>query len=617
MGGATLLQSAKEAQGTAYPSGPDQSGWMGGLVLGITVLPVAAPWCRQNFLSDFWRCAMLKLRFVVFGLAVMICSGAFAQTYDVIIRGGHVIDGAGNPWMKADVGIRAGQIVRIGRLDSGQALRVIDATGQVVTPGFIDMHTHSEYSLLYDGNAQSKIRQGVTTEVVGEATSPGPIEGPAVGQAKEMLRRYNVDLTWNTLDGYFKRLSKSGTSVNVASYVSSCQVRYDVVGHENRSPSGEELEKMRQLIGSTMEQGAFGLTNAIEATCGYAKTDELIELAKVVSRYGGIYATHVRGEGDTILDSVREAIEIGEKANVPVEIFHLKVAGKNNWGRMPEVVGLIEAARARGVDINANQYPYIAANHPMLPLLPPWALEGGVDKTMERLRDPQLRSRMKRDIENGMHGWDDNKVQQSGGWRGVVIGGMQTEKNAALAGKTLEELGTIRGKDPADAFFDLLLEEHGQVMCILFMMNEKDVQTALREPWLDIASDGSSLSTEGLLAAGHPHPRNYGTFPRILGHYVRDEKVLTLEDAVRRMTSLSAQRLGLKDRGLLREGYWADVVVFDPNRIIDRATFSSPKQYPDGINYVLVNGHVVIDRGNHTGERPGVVLRGPGFKGPQ
>jgi len=560
---------------------------------------------------------MLKLRLVIFGFAVMICSGAFAQTYDVIIRGGHVIDGAGNPWIKADVGIREGRILRIGHLDSEQALRVIDATGQVVTPGFIDMHTHSEYPLLYDGNAQSKIRQGVTTEVVGEATSPGPIEGPAVGQAKEMLRRYNLDLTWNTLDGYFQRLSKAGTSVNVASYVSSCQVRYDVIGYENRPPSGEELEKMRQLVASTMEQGAFGLTNAIEATCGYAKTDELIELAKVVSRYGGIYATHVRGEGNTILGSVREAIEIGEKANVPVEIFHLKVAGKNNWGRMPKVVVLIETARARGVDINANQYPYIAANHTMLPLLPPWALEGGVDKTMERLRDPQLRSRMKRDIENGMRGWDDNKVQQSGGWQGVVIGGMQTEKNAALAGKTLEELGTIRGKDPANAFFDLLIEEHGQVMCILFMMNEKDVQTALREPWLDIASDGSSLSSEGLLAAGHPHPRNYGTFPRILGHYVRDEKVLTLEDAVRRMTSLSAQRLGLKDRGLLREGYWADVVVFDPNRITDRATFSSPKQYPDGINYVLVNGHVVIDRGNHTGERPGVVLRGPGFRGPQ
>jgi N-acyl-D-aspartate/D-glutamate deacylase len=558
---------------------------------------------------------MLKLRLRLFTLVIMTCPSAFAQTYDVIIRGGHVIDGAGNPWIKADVGIRAGRIVRIGRLDDAPAVRVIDATGQVVTPGFIDMHTHSEYALLYDGNAQSKIRQGVTTEVVGEVTSPGPIEGLAVETAKEQLQRHKLDLTWNMLDGYFQRLLKTGTSVNVASYVSSCQVRNDVIGDENRPPTVDELEKMGRLVASTMEQGAFGLTNALEATCGYAKTDELIELAKVVSRYGGIYSTHVRGEGDTVLDSVREAIEIGEKANVPVEIFHLKVAGKRNWGRMPEVVALINSARARGVDINANQYPYIAANHPMLPLLPPWALEGGVDKTMERLKNPQLRARMKLDIEHGLPGWNDNKVQQSGGWQGIVIGGTKTEKNASLAGKTLEELGRVRGKDPANAFFDLLLEEHGQVMCILFMMNEKDVQTALREPWVDIASDGSSLSTEGLLAAGHPHPRNYGTFPRILGHYVRDEKVLPLEDAVRRMTSLAAQRLGVKDRGMLREGYWADVVVFDPNRISDRATFANPKQYPEGIKYVLVNGRVVIDGGNHTGERPGMVLRGPGYRG--
>src|SRR5215472_443414 len=442
---------------------------------------------------------MMKLRALLFATAIFACPGLFAQNYDVIIRGGHVIDGAGNPWIMADVGIRAGRIVRIGRLDSAQASRMIDATGQVVTPGFIDMHTHSEYTLLYDGNAQSKIRQGVTTEVLGEATSPGPIEGLAVETAKEQLQRYKFDLTWNTLDGYFQRLLQTGTSVNVASYVSSCQVRNDVIGSENRPPTVDELEKMGRLVASTMEQGAFGLTNALEATCGYAKTDELIELAKVVSRYGGIYTTHLRGEGDTILDSVREAIEIGEKANVPVEIFHVKVAGSNNWGRMTEVVALIDSARARGVDINANQYPYIAANHPTLPHLPPWALEGGLDKTMERLRDPQLRSRMKQDIENGLPGWNDNKVQQSGGWQRVVIAGTRTEKNLSLAGMTLEELGRARHEDPAKAFFDLLLDEHGQIFCMLFMMNEKDVQTALREPWVDIASDGSSLSTEGLL----------------------------------------------------------------------------------------------------------------------
>src|SRR6266852_422590 len=303
---------------------------------------------------------MPRLRILLFTLIVTACPNMFGQTYDVIIRGGHVIDGTGNPWIRADVGIRAGHIVRIGPMEGAQATREIDATNQVTTPGFIDMHAHSEYVLLYDGNAQSKIRQGVTTEVVGEATSPGPIEGPGVEPNQELLKPLHIDLTWSTLDGYFQRLLKTKTSVNLASYVSACQVRYDVAGYE--------------------------------------KTDELIEEAKVVSRYGGIYGTHLRGEGDTVLDSIREAIEIGEKANVPVEIFHIKVAGSNNWGRMPELVALINSARARSVDINANQYPYIAANHPTLPLLPPWALEGGVDKTMERLKDPQLRARMKRDI---------------------------------------------------------------------------------------------------------------------------------------------------------------------------------------------------------------------------
>lgn len=557
---------------------------------------------------------MSKLETAFIALAIATGPALVAQQYDIVIRGGRTIDGSGNPWMKADVGIRSGRIARIGRLENARAARVIEATGRVVTPGFIDMHTHSEYPLMFDGNAQSKIRQGVTTEVVGEGTSVGPIEGPAVEPAKEMLRRYKIDLTWHTLAGYFERLQKTGSAVNVASYVSAGQVRDDVLGYANRVPTADELGKMRQLVASTMEEGAFGLVDALEATGGYAKTEELIELAKVVSRYGGIYATHMRGEGDTVLDSVREAIEIGEKANVPVEIFHLKVAGSNNWGRMPEVVALIESARARGVDINANQYPYIAANHPTLPLLPPWALEGGVDKTMERLKDPQLRARMKRDITEGLPDWTQNYVRLSGGWKGIVIGATRSEKNKPLAGKTLEDNARLRGKDPADAFFDLLLEEHGQVMCMPFMMNEKDVQTLLRAPWVDIASDGSSLATEGLLADGHPHPRNFGTFPRILGHYVREEKVLTLEDGVRRMTSLSAQRLGLKDRGLLREGYWADVVVFDPDRIADRATFENPKQYPVGIDYVLVNGRVVIDQGKHTGAHPGMMLRGPGYR---
>jgi N-acyl-D-amino-acid deacylase len=558
---------------------------------------------------------MGKPKPILLALILAACCAAFAQsqTYDILIRGGRVIDGSGNAWIKADVGIRNGRIAAVGRLDCVKAARVIDATGQVVTPGFIHMHTHSEYTLLYDGNGESKIRQGVTTEVVGERTSPGPIVGHGVEPAKEMLARWHIQLAWSDLNGYFARLLKSGTSINVASYVSEGQVRDDVMGPVNRPPTPAEMAEMKRLVAEEMQQGAFGLVDALEATGGYAQTPEIIDLAKVVHQYGGLYATHMRGEGDTVLDSIREAAQIGEQADVPVEIFHLKVAGKENWGRMPQVVALIDSERARGIDIRSSQYPYIAASHPTLPLLPPWALDGGVDKTMERLKDPKLRDRMKHDIMTGLPGWTQNYVLYSGGWSGIVIGGTRSQRNAWLAGKTLADLGKIRGKDPADAFFDLLIEEHGQVSCMPFMMNEKDVITLMQAPWVDICSDGSALTVGGLLGEGHPHPRNYGTFPRILGHYVREEHALTLEDAVRRMTSLAAERMGFTDRGLLRPGYWADVVVFNPDTVKDTATYANPEQYPVGINYVLVNGKIVIDQGKHTGARPGMALRGPGY----
>ncbi len=534
--------------------------------------------------------------------------------YDLIIRDGRVIDGTGNPWFRADVAVRGGRIVRVGRLGRASAARVIDAHNSVVSPGFIDMHTHSDVPLLVDGKAESKVRQGVTTEVLGESTSAGPIEGGSVGPTEEALAAYRVPLTWKTLGGYFAALQRQGTATNVASYVAAGQVRMSVIGAVNRPPTDAELERMKKLVVQAMRDGAFGLVTSLEAIAGYATTDEIAELAKVAGQYGGIYATHLRGESDELIDALNEAITIGEKARVPVDVFHLKASGEKNWGRIGEAIRTIETARARGLDITANQYPYIAGAHPLLPLLPPWALEGGVYKTMERLQDPAARARIKKEIEEGLPGWRHNYVQQSGGWKGVMISSTRTEKNHDLAGKTLADNARMRDKDPADAFMDLLLEEQGQVMGVLFLMSEEDVKTAMRQPWVSIGSDGSALAIDGPLGRGNPHPRNFGTFPRVLGRYVRDEHILRLEDAIRKMTSLSAQRLSITDRGTLRAGNWADIVVFDPDRIADRATYDAPKQYPVGIEYVIVNGKVVFDNGTHTGALPGQILHGPGYR---
>lgn len=556
----------------------------------------------------------------VAGLVVLALATGLAAPpdppFDLLIRNGHIVDGTGNPWFAGDVGVRAGRIVAIGRIGTARATRTIDARQHIVAPGFIDMHTHSDVPLLVDGRAQSKVRQGVTTEVLGESTSAGPVEGPAVAGAEEALSRYGLRLTWKTLGQYFTELQRKGMATNVASYVAAGQVRTAVVGFENRAATSAELDRMRTLVAGAMEDGAFGLVTSLEAVAGYAPTSEIVALARVAGRYGGIYATHLRGESDELLESLDEAIGIGEQAGVPVEVFHLKASGQKNWGRVSDAIAKIEAARARGLDVTANQYPYIAGAHPLLPLLPPWALEGGVDRTMERLRDPVTRARIKRDIADGLPGWRHNYVQQSGGWAGVMISSTRSERNLTLAGKTLADNATIRGVDPADAFLDLLLEEHGQVSGVLFIMSEPDVKTVMRVPWVSIGSDGSALADEGPLGIGSPHPRNFGTFPRVLGRYVRDEKVLGLEDAIRKMTTLGAQRLHLRDRGVLRTGAWADIVVFDADRVLDRATYADPKRYPDGITHVIVNGTLVIDNGQHTGAKPGRILLGPGHRAP-
>ncbi len=547
-------------------------------------------------------------------LATWHASAAPEPPFDLLIRHGRIVDGTGNPWVRGDLAIRDGRIARIGAIGDAPAARVIDARERIVAPGFIDMHTHSDVPLLVDGRAESKVRQGVTTEVLGESTSAGPVEGPAVAEMTRALARYDLALGWKTLGGYFATLQRRGIATNVASYVAAGQVRTSVVGFQNRATTPAELARMRQLVAGAMADGAFGLVTSLEAVAGYASTDELVALATVAGKDGGIYATHLRGEADELLESLDEAITIGERAGVPVEVFHLKASGQKNWGRVADAIARIEAARARGLDVTANQYPYIAGAHPLLPLLPPWALEGGVDRTMERLRDGEARGRIRREIAEGLPGWRHNYVQQSGGWQGVLISNTRTERNRHLAGKTLADNARERGGDPADAFLDLLLEEHGQVSGVLFIMSEPDVRRVMQAPWVSVGSDGSALAESGPLAAGSPHPRSFGTFPRILGRYVREEKVLRLEDAIRKMTALGAQRLGLHDRGLLRAGNWADVVVFDPDRVGDRATYENPKQYPTGIDYVIVNGKVVVDEGRHTGALPGQILRGPGYR---
>jgi N-acyl-D-aspartate/D-glutamate deacylase len=536
---------------------------------------------------------------------------AFAQDYDLLIRGGRIVDGTGNPWFYADLGVRGQRIAAIGRL-RGNARRVIDAEGMVVAPGFIDMHSHSDITLLVDGNAESKIRQGVTTEIFGESESPAPLRGLALQEFENGYRMYKLKFDWQDFGGYFARLLKQGVSVNVASYVGVGQLRLCVMGGENRAPSANERQEMHALVEQAMRHGALGIsTGLIYPPSSYTTTGELVELARVAARHGGIYATHMRSEGLRLMEAVQEAIAIGEKAPIPVHVFHFKAAGKSMWGRMPEAVRLIEDARARGVDVMVDQYPYIAGMTSLASSLPPWAHEGGTRKLLDRLRDKSSRARIRRAMEAEAADWE-NLAQRSGGWDKVLIAGVVTQKNKSYEGRTVADMAKMRGQDPFEAVYDLLLEEDGVVGAIYFIMDEKDVQYAIAQPWVSIGSDGSAVKPEGVLGADKPHPRFYGTFPRVLGKYVREERVLRLEDAIRKMTSLGAQRLGLRDRGLLREGAFADLVVFDPQRVIDKATFENPHQYSEGIEYVVVNGRLTLEKGRHTGARAGQVLYGPG-----
>ena len=527
----------------------------------------------------------------------VVVLASLAQDFDVLIRNGLIVDGTGNPAHVGDLGIRDGRIVAMGRL-AGRAARTIDATGLTVAPGFIDIHTHSDYTILVDGNAESMVRQGVTSMILGEGESVAPAKNDE----------------WADFSGYFARLLRQGVSTNIGSHVGSSQVWTYVHGPRPGPLEAGELEQMRALIRQAMEQGALGVASSLSGPPGsWIDTGTLVAMCEVASRYGGIYSTHLRTEGQGVFEALEEALEIGRRARIPVDILHLKIAEHTLWGRMPDLVAAVAKARVGGQQVEANVYPYRAGQNNLASIIPPWAHEGGTQAMLARLKDPALRPRLENEINHGIAGsnWY-NHYTATGGWEGMLLVSLGNPQYKRFEGKRMSEVIQALGKPGIDVLFELLETNGGSVPTVYFHHAEEDMRYALRQPFVSIGSDGTAVKTEGPLARGNPHPRYYGTFPRVLGRYVREEKLLSLEEAVRKMTSANASKLRIYDRGLLRPGQWADVTIFDAARIIDHATFEKPHQYATGVEYVLVNGKLVLEKGRHTGARPGVILYGQG-----
>ncbi|HWM70550.1 MAG TPA: D-aminoacylase [Steroidobacteraceae bacterium] len=551
-------------------------------------------------------------------LAIVFCcvvrTATAAQAFDVLIRNGHVMDGTGSPWYSADVGIRGGKIAAIGRLPGATAKTVIDARGMVVTPGFIDMLGQSEMTILVEPHLPSKIFQGITTEITGEGNSAGPLNERMIESDRVGFEHLKMTPDWHTLAQYFARLERQGIGINLATYVGATSVRRVVIGDDNRPPTAAELEKMKQLVAESMREGAFGLSTSLQyAPAPYASTEELIALAAEAGRFGGIYSTHMRSEQTGIMQALDETIRIGREAHVPVEIWHLKTAGKPMWGRMKDVIAKIEAARASGVDVTADTYAYTAWFNSFSAFVPPWAHDGGDAKLIERMKDPVTRARIRKDMTTPTTEWD-NEWLAIPGPESILLCVVQNPALRPLQGKTLAQAAAARHQDPIDALLDILIEDQAYTSVAVFGMDEPDVTLALQQPWVSIDNDSQGTAPTGLLGQEHPHPRAYATFPRILRKYVREEHRLTLQDAIRKFTSLPAQRLGLTDRGVLKQGLWADIAVFDPEQIHDVATFENPNQLSVGMQYLLVNGVPVIAGGKATNSLPGKVLRGPGYQ---
>jgi N-acyl-D-aspartate/D-glutamate deacylase len=543
------------------------------------------------------------MRKTTFAVLILIAACAPAQEpFDVLITGGEVLDGTGAPAARADVGIRGDRVVAVGELAGQPATRTIDASGRIVAPGFIDLHTHSEMPLITDGTAQSKVRQGVTLDITGESTSAAPRDGlrDSGGRGGD-----GASADWTTFTEYFARLEKQGIAINTIAHVASEQVRRVVMGYDSRPATKEERQRMMDLVARSMEEGAWGLVTRFESG-GPQHPEEVLDMARTVARYGGNYTTHAGSEGYEQTKEFDFVIRVAEEAKIPAHIFHFKIRGVPLWGTIDKYIGQIEAARARGLDITANQYPYTAMFHGWSAFFPLWIREGGPQKFAERLKDPASRARLKKDKDFAT--W----AEEHGGWDGIALARARTEKNRQYEGKRIAEIAKLRGdRDPMDTCIDIMAEEGGNVSGIFHTMSEDDVRKVMRLPWVAVASDGSAINLD---AEGVPHPRNYSTAVRVLGHYARDEKVLTLPEAVRKMTSLPAGILGLTDRGQLKPGQAADVVIFDPATVGETNSFEKPKSYAKGVPYVLVNGVVVIDNGEHTGAKPGKPLRGRGFK---
>lgn len=551
----------------------------------------------------------------LFPLAMLMIAGCNppAQPFDVIIRAGAIYDGTGADPAYADLGIRADTISFIGDLSSANGVLEIDATGKAVAPGFINMLSWAPVTLIEDGRSQSDIRQGVTLEIFGEGESMGPLNETMKTEMRESQGDIKYDVSWTTLGEYLQYMEDRGVSPNIASFVGATTVRIHEIGYEDRAPTATELERMRELVAQAMEEGALGVgSSLIYAPAFYAETDELIALSEVAAQYDGMYISHLRSEGNRLLESVEELITIAKDAGIRAEIYHLKASGASNWHKLEEVFARVEQARSEGLEITADIYPYTAGATGLDAAMPPWVQEGGYDAWAERLRDPAIRQRVANEMRTPTDEWE-NLYLAAGSAEKVLLVGFKNDELKPLTGKSLAEVAAMRGQSPEETAMDLVVEDGSRVSCVYFLMSEENIRKKIQQPWVSVDSDAGSMAPEGVFLKSNPHPRAYGTFARFLGRYVRDEQLLSLQEGIRRITSLPADNLRIKKRGRLIPGYFADVVVFDPDTIIDHATFEAPHQYATGVSEVFVNGIQVLKDGEHTGATPGRFVKGPGW----